>query len=259
MVDINISGLKKSVVGAKIPKPVSGTLSGHAAGEPFDKFVYARLQKMHPGKVYRQYEYLNSLYQKNSHAITLGERKKLFASPTALFMLSRGESATKKWKEDNLFEEKQDDTADILISEGNDYLLIDVKTRNISKTALAPNIISSYKLAWMCKYMIDNKEFDVLKLNYIEIDWELQGKYLVCLDAHYAELFKENPDNLYINWAAAMQIQFHVSDLEQGYKKNLENWAKDYLRYFNDEYKKYRREFLTERKMKIETELAFLN
>lgn len=32
------------MVGATIPRPLSGTLSGHAAGEPFDKLVYALIK-----------------------------------------------------------------------------------------------------------------------------------------------------------------------------------------------------------------------
>ena len=136
MIKIDFNSLLKALIGAKVDKPTGGTLSGHAAGEPFDKYVYAELQKIYgKEKVFRQYEYLNSLYQKNPEAVTVAEKKKLWESPTALFLLSRGESAIKKWNEENLFEEKQDDTADILISEKNDYQLIDVKTRNMSKSA----------------------------------------------------------------------------------------------------------------------------
>lgn len=237
MANINFNSLKKSLVGAKVPKPLSGTLAGHAAGEPFDKFAYAEIKKQFPNKTYRQFEFLNDLFLKNPHIISFAERKNLFNSPTVLFLLSRGKDATTKWEVDKQFDEKQNDTADILVVDKNYYEIIDVKTRNMSKKAQQPNIISAYKLAQMCAVMLDNKEFDTLGINYIEIDWQLDGKFLVCEDAHFGNLFKENPTNLYINWAAAMQIQFHVSDLEQDYKKNLENWAKDYLRHFVGEAK----------------------
>jgi type II restriction enzyme len=36
----------------------------------------------------------------------------------------------------------------------------------------------------------------------------------------------------YINWAAAMQLQFHVRDLDQNFEGSMESWAKDYLRHF---------------------------
>jgi hypothetical protein len=34
---MNFIELQKIITGCAIPKPISGTLSGHAAGEPFDK------------------------------------------------------------------------------------------------------------------------------------------------------------------------------------------------------------------------------
>lgn len=66
------------------------------------------------------------------------------------FLLSRGKAATENWSIENLFEEKQNDTADILLVKDQFYELLDVKTRNISKSAQAPNIISAYKLAQTC-------------------------------------------------------------------------------------------------------------
>ena len=36
---VDFKALLKSMKGATVPKPLSGTLSGHAAGEPFDKAV----------------------------------------------------------------------------------------------------------------------------------------------------------------------------------------------------------------------------
>jgi len=51
------------------------------------------------------------------------------------------------------------------------YEIIDVKTRNISKSAQPPNIISSFKLAQLCTKMLDNNELDNFTINYFEIDW----------------------------------------------------------------------------------------
>jgi type II restriction enzyme len=107
-----------------------------------------------------------------------------------------------------------------------------VKTRNISKTAQAPNIISAYKLAQLCAIMLDNKEFNDLSINYFEVDWILENDRLVCKDAHFVSLFKSIPENLYINWAAAMQVQFHVCNLDQNFIGTIEEWAKTYLKHF---------------------------
>lgn len=213
-------------------KASSGTLSGHAAGEPFEKKVYQKLKEKYPSKIFKQYEYLNDLYLRNPRHITMEQRYALLDSPTALFLLNRGDKATKEWSPTSIFEEKQNDTADILYYENGFYDIIDVKTRNRSKTAMSPNIISAYKLARMCALMIDNKEYENINVDYVEIDWIEQGRRLMCTDAHHGDLFKANPETLYINWAAAMQVQFHVSDLDQSWEGTREEWARHYLKVF---------------------------
>lgn len=213
-------------------KATSGTLSGHAAGEPFEKCVYTKLKEMYKGKIFKQYEYLNDIFLRNPRHITLEQRYALLDSPTALFLLSRGDRATRAWSPQNIFEERQNDTADILYYENGFYDIIDVKTRNFSKDAMPPNIISAYKLAKMCALMIDNEEYTNINIDYIEIDWMEKGDYLKCVGAHHADLFKANPETLYINWAAAMQVQFHVSDLDQSWTESREKWARHYLKVF---------------------------
>jgi len=235
---VNYQNLIKKVKGTSVPRPISGTLSGHAAGEPFDKHVYTAIKEQFPKHTFRQYEYLNDLYSKNPDVIGFDARQELFNSPTVLFLLSRGKNATDKWSIENPFEEKQNDTADILVVKDKFYELIDIKTRNISKSAQPPNIISAYKLAQLCAKMIDNKEFDNFTINYFEIDWLLENDKLICKDAHFGCLFNANPADLYINWAAAMQIQFHVCDLDQTFNGTREQWAKEYLKHFVNQAKK---------------------
>jgi type II restriction enzyme len=236
--NVDYSKLSVAIKGSSVPKPISGTLSGHAAGEPFDKHVYAEIKKQFPKNTFRQYEFLNDLYSKYPNVIGYEARQNLFNSPTVLFLLSRGKNATDKWSIENPFEEKQNDTADILVVKDDFYEIIDIKTRNVSKSAQPPNIISAFKLAQVCAKMLDNKEFNNFTINYFEIDWLLDNDKLVCQDTHFACLFKAEPNKLYINWAAAMQIQFHVSDLDQSFVGNMESWAKSYLKHFVTQAKK---------------------
>ncbi len=236
--NVNYSELIRKVKGTSVPKPLSGTLSGHAAGEPFDKHVHNEIKKQFPKNTFRQYEYLNDLYSKNASVIGFDARQALFNSPTVLFLLSRGKNATDKWSIENLFDEKQNDTADILVVKDGFYEIIDIKTRNLSKTAQPPNIISAYKLAQVCAKMIDNEEFETFGINYFGIDWVLESEKLVCKDAHFVSLFKSNPISLYINWAAAMQVQFHVCELDQTFNGSTEDWAKCYLQHFVTQAKK---------------------
>jgi type II restriction enzyme len=229
---VDYNALAENIKGASIPKPLSGTLSGHAVGEPFDKLVYSEIKKQFPQNTFRQYEYLNDLFSKNPEVIGFEARQNLFNSPTVLFLFSRGKNATDKWSVENPFDEKQNDTADIVVVNDDFYEIIDIKTRNISKSAQPPNIISAFKLAQVCAKLLDNTEFDNFTINYFEIDWALDNDKLVCIDAHHASLFKTQPRELYINWAAAMQIQFHVQDLDQSFKETMEYWAKSYLKHF---------------------------
>jgi type II restriction enzyme len=235
---VDYEQLIAKIKGASLPKPLSGTLSGHAAGEPFDKHVYSEIKNQLPDNTFRQYEYLNDLYRKNPDIIGYQARQALLDSPTVFFLLSRGKNATDKWSMESPFEEKQNDTVDILVVKDDFYEIIDIKTRNISKSAQAPNIISAYKLAQLCARMIDNDEFDNFTINYFEIDWKLEGDNLICKDAHFVCLFNANPEDLYINWAATMQIQFHVRDLEQTFAGAKEEWIKAYLKHFVSQAKK---------------------
>lgn len=235
---VNYESLKKKLIGAVVPKPLSGTLSGHAAGEPFDKHVYHEIKQQFPNNTFRQYEYLNTLFTRNLDAKGVEARNNLINSPTVLFLLSRGKNVTDKWSSENPFDEKQNDTADILVVKDEKYEIIDVKTRNIDKSSQPPNIISAYKLAQLAAKMIDNKDFEVLTINYFGVDWRLKGTNLVCENAHVCNLFKSNPENLYINWAAAMQIQFHVCDLTQDFDGTKEEWARLYIKHFVTQAKK---------------------
>lgn len=244
MKTIDYKKLAQKLKGDEVERPnkaISGTLSGHAAGEPFEKKVYEELQSLYPGKVFKQYEYLNDLYLKHPKVISVEERNALFDSPTVLFLLSRGDAATKKWDALSLFEERQNETADIVYFNNGYFELIDVKTRNKGKNAQPPNIISAYKVAKMCALMIDNADFASFGIKYIEIDWiedKTKGT-LRCEDVHYADLFKANPSSLYINWTAATQLQFYVSELDQNWTGTMEQWARQYIRHFVDSAKEH--------------------
>lgn len=232
---VDFKSLITSMRGQTVERPnraSAGTLSGHAAGEPFEKCVYHKLKDTYPNFIFKQYEFLNDIFLRNPRHITVEQRYALLDSPTALFLLSRGDKATREWSPSNIFEEKQNDTADILFYNNGVYDIIDVKTRNVSKAAQAPNIISAYKLAKTCAYMIDNEEYDNIGIDYVEVDWVEEKGVLRCTDAHHGDLFKAQPETLYINWAAAMQLQFHVRDLDQSWKGTREEWARHYLKVF---------------------------
>ncbi len=233
MMNIDYVALVAGLVGARVPRPnTTGTISGHAAGEPFDRHVYEALKEKHPGQTFRQFEFLNALYSRNSGAVTYAQRHALLDARAVLFLLSRGKESTRSWAETVPFEEKQDDTADVLLTDDQSYEIIDVKTRAMHKKAQPPNIISGYKLAQMCAIMLDNEEYDNLVITYVGIDWEAQGTELVCGRAYFKHLFRTPPARLYINWTAGYQVQVDVAALDQSYSAGVAAWATDYLRHY---------------------------
>ena len=228
----NIKEIAKDLIGTSVSKPKVGTLSGHAAGEPFDKHAYECLKRRYPGKTYRQFEYLNELYSKNRDAVSHRERHSLISPPFLAEMINRGVKATNEWTIAAQFDEKQNDTADIILTEGARFRIIDVKTKNMSKNAQPPNIISALKVAKMCASILDDGELDGFEIIYLGITWKENGSRLECTDCVARHLFKSNPAALYINWAAAMQIQFNVETLDQGFSGSLKEWARGYLGVF---------------------------
>jgi len=229
---IDLVPISKAMIGQTVPRPTSGALSGHVVGELFDQLVYKLIKKQLPKTTYRQYEYLNELYAKHPTKLTHEERATLIQSKTLQHLLNRGVAPITGWSADKLFEVKQDDTADIIVTEDDYYQLIDVKTVNSGKLAQAPNIISAVKVATMCQLMLANKEFAVHDLFYFEVQWELAGDKLRCVSSCSRNLFKCDPSKLYINWAAAQQLQFHVRLLDQDYAGSKEDWCKAYLANF---------------------------
>jgi hypothetical protein len=199
--------------------------------ELFGIAILNYFEEKNPKFSFLQQEVISDLFSKKPLKISSDTRLKILNTPAVSFFLG----IIKDWTPESPFDEKQNDTADILLVRDGFYEIIDVKTRNTSKSAQPPNIISAYKLAQLCANMIDNQEFDNFSLNYVEIDWALENQFLVCENAYSAALFLVNPATLYINWAAAMQIQFHVCDLDQTFQENRAVWAREYLRHFTAE------------------------
>jgi type II restriction enzyme len=70
--------------------------------------------------------------------------------------------------------------------------------------------------------------FDVV---YVGVSWVIKGETLQASQVSVVSLFKMKPQ-VYINWAAAEQIQFHPHLAEQDFKGTREDWAREYLLHF---------------------------
>lgn len=192
------------------------------AHKAYTRVICKMLSNESEGSVVSYSDFVHDMYMTSPVNITRQDVLTLSEYPIAYYVLSSG------------MMESEEDTADILYVQRGFYNIIDVKTRNLDKNAQPPNIISAYKLAQMCAYMIENEEYDTISIDYIGIDWrEDKSKgMLVCEDAQHVCLFKMQPDELYINWAAALQVQFHPHSASQSWTGSNEEWARGYLRHF---------------------------
>ncbi|MBT1034941.1 HincII family type II restriction endonuclease [Canibacter sp. lx-45] len=223
---------------AEAPRP-SGQLSGHAGGLVFEGLAHKELVSHAPGRAFRHYEALNAAL---SDFVATGKKPEsaTFGEPALDYLVSRSKSATEKWKPSNPFEEKQNDTAEsILFSDGElkfespEVTLIDIKSQNASKPSQPPNIISANKLSQAAKLVLESgaePKFDIYYLGVRFFPTERNGVKILKADEWcVVDLFKIAPTELYINWAAALQIQFHPFDVKQNYQRSKRDWFRDFL------------------------------
>ncbi len=233
----DLSPVVDALSGAAVPKPGGeGAIAGHAAGEPFDKLITRQIGEVFPNRTFRQFEVLNAVLKARHEATTAAERLSLLGPPALQRLLKRGKEPMRNWSEENQFDEKQNDTADIIVlpTQSLDLHvgpvhLVDAKTYQEERQGQPPNIISALKLAHMCKDMIDSDNFGSHDISYLSVAWVLDGEELRVTDSTSVALFREDPENLYINWAAAHQIQFHPHRCQQSFGGSTEDWCRGFL------------------------------
>ena len=246
MIFSEIEDAVSGVVGKSVPRS-SGTLAGHAAGIPFEDLVHMHLTNYFgKRRAFRHFEFLNEILESNPMAVTSNERSELFGPRSLQFLLQRGVKAMKDWSKDEKFEVKQNDTAESVIlptktlevrpSAQKPLVLVDVKTQDSEKSSQPPNIISAEKVANACRICLEDKEsFLPFDFVYVGVKWTANGERLVCDEVSVKSLTRTSPGELYINWAAAQQIQFHPFDVDQTYKKSGIHWANEYIEVFCDQ------------------------
>lgn len=234
------------LTGKSVARP-NGTLSGHAAGLPFEVLLHRELLNRFRGRAYRHFELLNEVFLNNPECRSADDRRGLLGPESLQQLLSRGDGPNKSWGANRQFVEKQNDTAETVILprkgsrvetwRGTCVTLIDVKTKNRNKNSQPPNIISARKLVKACQIAIDHGHRNPFDLVYVGIGWNERNRRLVCSDTTVVSLFRSDPDNLYINWVAASQIQFHPSELDQSFSLSKLTWCErfveSYLRQLN--------------------------
>lgn len=238
MVRHSIETAVANLVGQKVARPV-GTLSGHAAGLPFEVLVHANLVAQWPDRCLRHFEMLNEILTANPQALSVRERLELFGPPSVASLVARGRAPTAGWSRVNMFEEKQNDTAESIILKearydlrGNPVTLVDVKSHNNAKRGQPPNIMSAGKLANACKLALQegSVQFDII---YVAVLFDPSESTLDCTEVRTVSIFNV-ANSLYINWAASEQIQFVPYEVDQDFQGTKEDWARNFLTTFCD-------------------------
>lgn len=234
----DVFSVVSQLVGRSVARP-PGTLSGHAAGLPFEKLVHNALLPAYPGQCYRHFEILNVVFGSNEDVLMEKHRIELLGPPALQLLLRRGSQATKTWSVSQQFKEKQNDTAETVILPrrgrtieplpGEPVVLLDVKTQTTSVAGQPPNIISARKVMNACKLVLQHSEESPFDLIYIGIKWYEQNNRLVCERVSAKSLFKIRPAEIYVNWAAATQIQFHPDTVGQNFSGSTLDWCMEFL------------------------------
>jgi type II restriction enzyme len=84
----------------------------------------------------------------------------------------------------------------------------------------------------------DEESFLPFNFIYIGIKWTAESERLICNEVSVKSLTRVSPNNLYINWAAAQQIQFHPFEVDQSYENSGADWASEYIEVFCDQLEK---------------------
>ncbi len=233
-----ISKITEKLIGQSVRRP-PGTLSGHAAGLPFEKLVHQAVLDSFPKRTYRHFELLNVVFESNPESQSAVERNALLGPPSLQFLLRRGVDATERWTISSPFQEKQNDTAETVILplrgwkveplSNEPVVLLDVKTQNSEMKAQPPNIISAQKMTQACRLVLEHSTECPFDFVYVGVKWREVGDTLVCNEVNVKSLLRVPPPDLYVNWAAARQIQFHPSTVSQDFEGSPMDWCVEFL------------------------------
>lgn len=228
-------------------KRQSRNLAGHAGAVQFEDLAHRALVQTFGSRVYRHYEFLNNVFRANPEVVPAG-REALLGHPAVAHLLSRGERASTEWTKEAPFEMKQNDTAEsILVPAGtaslrgmvHDPILLDVKSQDKTKNGQPPNIISAKKLVDAFCAALHSPPFELpFEIVYIAVKWEASKTCIVCRESKVVHLFKVPPDDIYINWAAATQIQFSPFEVSQAFAGTPASWALAFMRTYCDQIRK---------------------
>lgn len=220
--------------------------SGHRIATPLEEEVYDALSKTYPGLAFKQHEAVNEYL---SQAVTRDKVSDdfIFGNEAIDYLVNPGNKALSHWPEE-LVPGKQSDTADIVLFsdsslfDGSAAFLIDVKSHDLGKSDQPPNIMSARKLAKVAEICLSKNIDPNFSLYYIDLGYRKKDAGVVVEDVRMVDMMKIPPLDyngkgkpLYINWSAAIQVQFRPSEVSQDFELSQKDWLAIFMKNYTSQ------------------------
>lgn len=220
--------------------------SGHRIATPLEEEVYDALSKTYPGLAFKQHEAVNVYL---SQAVTRDKVSDdfIFGNEAIDYLVNPGKKALSHWPEE-LVPGKQSDTADIVLFsdsslfDGSAAFLIDVKSHDLGKSDQPPNIMSARKLAKVAEICLSKNIDPNFSLYYIDLGYRKKDAGVVVEDVRMVDMMKIPPLDyngkgkpLYINWSAAIQVQFRPSEVSQDFELSQKDWLAIFMKNYTSQ------------------------
>lgn len=220
--------------------------SGHRIATPLEEEVYDALSKTYPGLAFKQHEALNDYL---SETVVQGRVPDgfVFGNEAVDSLVNPGKKALSNWPEE-LVPGKQSDTADIVLFsdsalfDGSSVFLIDVKSHDLGKSDQPPNIMSARKLAKVAEICLSKNIDPNFSLYYIDLGYRKKDAGVVVEDVRMVDMMKIPPLDyngkgkpLYINWSAAIQVQFRPSEVSQDFELSQKDWLAIFMKNYTSQ------------------------
>lgn len=220
--------------------------SGHTVATPLEEEVYDALSKAYPGLTFKQHEAVNEYL---SQAVVQGRVPDgfVFGNEAVDYLVNPGKKALSNWPEE-IVPGRQSDTADIVLFsdsslfDGSSVFLIDVKSHDLGKNSQPPNIMSARKLANLAEICLSKNVDPNFSMYYVDLGYKKKDAGVVVEDVRMVDMMKIPPLDynnkgkpMYINWAAALQVQFRPSEVSQDFELSQKDWLAVFMKNYTSQ------------------------
>lgn len=220
--------------------------SGHRIATPLEEEVYDALSKTYSGLAFKQHEAVNEYLSQAATRDKVSDDF-IFGNEAIDYLVNPGNKALSHWPE-KIVPGRQSDTADIVLFsdsalfDGSSVFLIDVKSHDFGKNSQPPNIMSARKLAKVAEICLSKNIDPNFSLYYIDLGYRKEDAGVVVEDVRMVDMMKIPPLDyngkgkpLYINWSAAIQVQFRPSEVSQDFELSQKDWLAIFMKNYTSQ------------------------